>query len=61
MRIDRARYIAGETNRIARKYRKADPDNIRHTLILLQMPPFERLRRALARGTKRQGGCLPER
>lgn len=28
----------------------ADPDNVRHTLILLQQPPLERLRRSLTRG-----------
>jgi hypothetical protein len=28
----------------------ADPDNVRHTLILLQLPPLERLRRSLTRG-----------
>jgi hypothetical protein len=29
---------------------EADPDNIRHTLILLEKPPLERLRRSLTRG-----------
>jgi len=28
----------------------ADPDNVRHTLILLKLPPLERLRRSLTRG-----------
>lgn len=28
----------------------ADPDNVRHTLILLKFPPLERLRRSLTRG-----------
>lgn len=28
----------------------ADPDNVRHTLILLEMPPVERLQRSLIRG-----------
>lgn len=28
----------------------ADPDNIRHTLILLEQPPLERLQRSLIRG-----------
>jgi hypothetical protein len=28
----------------------ADPDNVRHTLILLEKPPIERLRRSLIRG-----------
>jgi len=29
---------------------EADPDNVRHTLILLQQPPLERLRKSLTRG-----------
>ena len=28
----------------------ADPDNVRHTLLLLELPPLERLRRSLTRG-----------
>lgn len=27
-----------------------DPDNVRHTLILLERPPLERLQRSLIRG-----------
>ena len=29
---------------------EADPDNVRHTLILLQHPPLERLQKSLTRG-----------
>ncbi|MBI4324952.1 MAG: hypothetical protein HY674_06775 [Chloroflexi bacterium] len=29
---------------------EADPDNVRHTLILLEQPPLERLKRSLTRG-----------
>jgi hypothetical protein len=29
---------------------EADPDNVRHTLILLEQAPLERLRRSLTRG-----------
>ena len=32
------------------QYPQADPDNVRHTLILLEQPPLERLRRSLTRG-----------
>ena len=35
---------------------RADPDNVRHTLILLEQPPLERLRRSLTRGR-----ALPQR
>ena len=37
---------------ITNKHKKADPDTIRHTLILLQEEPIERLRRSLLRGRK---------
>ena len=36
--------------RIRDAHPEADPDNIRHTLILLEETPIERLRRALRRG-----------
>lgn len=29
---------------------EADPDNVRHTLLLLELPPLERLRSSLTRG-----------
>ena len=29
---------------------EADADNVRHTLILLEQPPLERLRKSLTRG-----------
>ena len=32
------------------RHPEADPDNVRHTLILLEQPPLERLRRSLIRG-----------
>ena len=32
------------------RYPEADPDTVRHTLILLEQPPLERLRRSLIRG-----------
>jgi len=41
-----------ELERISSRNRHADRDNIRHTLLLLQEPPIERLRRALTRGRK---------
>lgn len=46
----RMRSLARESNRISRKYVEADRDNIRHTLLLLNEKPTERLRRALRRG-----------
>jgi hypothetical protein len=35
---------------VVAQYPKADPDTIRHTLILLSLPPLERLQRSLIRG-----------
>jgi hypothetical protein len=37
-------------NAVLKKYPHADPDNVRHTLILLEKPPLERLGRSLLRG-----------
>ncbi len=49
----RARRRAGRLGRRADKvlaaHPQADPDNIRHTLILLELPPLERLQRSLTR------------
>ena len=42
--------IANEARRIAARHPDADPDNIRHALILLDETPADRLRRALQRG-----------
>ena len=48
--VARMRAIAAESERISKRYPGADPENIRHTLILLNEKPIERLRRALRRG-----------
>jgi hypothetical protein len=34
---------------ITRRYPQADPDNVWHTLLLLDEPPFQRLQRGLRR------------
>jgi AcrR family transcriptional regulator len=46
----RMKRLITEANRIARRHRSVDRDNVRHTLLLLQEKPIERLRRALRRG-----------
>ena len=46
----RIRDIMSETKRIQGKFRDADRDNIRHTLLLLDEKPVERLKRAIRRG-----------
>jgi hypothetical protein len=45
-----ARRLARRTQAVLAAHPEADPDNVRHTLILLEMPPLERLQRSLIRG-----------
>jgi hypothetical protein len=46
------RRIMREVTAIRRRHPEADPDTIRHTLILLKEKPVERLRRSLLRAQK---------
>jgi hypothetical protein len=45
-----ARRLSMRVKQIVAAHPQADPDNIRHTLILLEQPPLERLQRSLIRG-----------
>ena len=45
-----ARRLSARVEKILAAHPHADPDNIRHTLILLEQPPLERLQRSLIRG-----------
>lgn len=45
-----ARRLTVRVEEIIAAHPQADPDNVRHTLILLQQPPLERLQRSLIRG-----------
>ena len=45
-----AKRLSMRVQKILAAHPDADPDNIRHTLILLEQPPLERLRRSLTRG-----------
>ena len=45
-----ARNLAGKVAAVLKAHPQADPDNVRHTLILLEKPPLERLARSLMRG-----------
>jgi len=45
-----AEHLMTSVNRVLAKHPDADPDNVRHTLILLEQPPLERLKRSLLRG-----------
>lgn len=48
--VRRATRLLAKVDRICTLYPDADRDTVRHTLLLLQEPPIERLRRALRRG-----------
>jgi hypothetical protein len=45
-----ARRLSARVGKILATHPDADPDNVRHTLILLEQPPLERLQRSLIRG-----------
>jgi hypothetical protein len=42
--------LMDDVRKVLKAHPQADPDNVRHTLILLKLPPLERLRRSLTRG-----------
>ncbi len=44
------RRLSARVDKVLAAYPHADPDNVRHTLILLEQPPLERLQRSLTRG-----------
>jgi hypothetical protein len=45
-----ARRLTMRVEKVLAAHPHADPDNVRHTLILLEQPPLERLQRSLIRG-----------
>jgi hypothetical protein len=45
-----ARRLSARVGKILAASPHADSDNVRHTLILLEQPPLERLQRSLIRG-----------
>ena len=45
-----ARRLTMRVRKVLAAHPHADPDNVRHTLILLEQPPLERLQRSLIRG-----------
>ncbi|MBW1856509.1 MAG: helix-turn-helix transcriptional regulator, partial [Deltaproteobacteria bacterium] len=48
----RAHLLLMKLDNIMNRHKKADRDNVRHTLLLLQEKPINRLRRALLRAQK---------
>jgi hypothetical protein len=45
-----ARRLSMRVGKVLAAHPQANPDNVRHTLILLEQPPLERLQRSLIRG-----------
>jgi hypothetical protein len=45
-----AKQLSARVDKVLAAHPDADRDNVRHTLILLELPPFERLQRSLIRG-----------
>jgi hypothetical protein len=45
-----ARRLSLRVGKVLAANPRANPDNVRHTLILLEQPPLERLQRSLIRG-----------
>ena len=45
-----ARCLSMRVGKVLAAHPHADPDNVRHTLILLEQPALERLQRSLIRG-----------
>jgi hypothetical protein len=45
-----AHRLSARVEKILALHPGADRDNVRHTLILLELPPLERLQRSLIRG-----------
>jgi len=50
LKADRFTSLLAELERVLSRHKRADRDNVRHTLLLLQEEPIERLRRSLTRG-----------
>jgi hypothetical protein len=45
-----ARRLSAHVRKVLAAHPHANADNVRHTLILLELPPLERLQRSLIRG-----------
>jgi transcriptional regulator with XRE-family HTH domain len=47
--VEKAKALQREVDCVVRRHPGVDPDNVRHTLLLLREKPIDRLRRALIR------------
>jgi transcriptional regulator with XRE-family HTH domain len=52
LEADRFASLLEELERVLNRHKQADRENVRHTLLLLQEEPIERLRRSLTRGQR---------
>jgi len=52
LEADKFTSLLEELERVLSRHKQADRENVRHTLLLLQEKPIERLRRALTRGQR---------
>ena len=50
--LQKARALLARVDKISKHHKVSDPDNIRHTLLLLEEEPVNRLKRALLRAQK---------
>ena len=48
--------LTARVRKVLAAHPEADPDNVRHTLILLELPPLERLQWSLIRGRRGKAG-----
>ena len=49
---EKTRKLYSEVDRVKKAHKDVDPDNVRHTLQLLEEQPVDRLRRALTRAQR---------
>jgi len=54
-----ARRLSAQVRKVLSTHPHANADNIRHTLILLELPPLERLQRSLIRGRAKDKLTIP--
>ncbi len=56
-RVEDVLLLRKKIDQVLQRYPNADPDNVRHALILLNEDPWERLNRSLLRGQKQHFYC----
>jgi transcriptional regulator with XRE-family HTH domain len=59
--VEKTHALMKEVDRIVKRYPSIEPENVRHTLLLLREKPIERLRRALTRAQGSHLQCKSDR